>query len=53
MTAGVAIGLAATAGIGVGIASKAGMFAHRAAKGSIANAMEEVSSSIEKTKSMN
>ncbi|QEY52929.1 hypothetical protein [Legionella longbeachae] len=49
MTAGVAVGLAATAGIGVGVASKAGIFAHSAAKGPIANAMEEVSSSIEKS----
>ncbi|AUH71081.1 hypothetical protein [Legionella sainthelensi] len=49
MTAGVAVGLAATAGIGIGVASKAGIFAHRAAKGPIANAMEEVSSSIEKS----
>ncbi|KTC93409.1 hypothetical protein [Legionella cincinnatiensis] len=52
MTVGVAVGLAATAGIGVGVASKAGIFVHKAVKGPIASAMEEVSSSIEKAPSM-
>lgn len=52
ITAGAAAGLAVTAGTGIGVAAKMGLFARSAAKGPIANAMEEVRTNIKKTQEM-